>query len=153
MADEWPLFNLMFGILPFFLFALLLDTLPHRLKVTPLRYVTYGSLFFLMLIGQLLFHLSSALSDGPGWVYLVATMLPWVWFLRVFDNFLKTSYLSAQRGNRALFICLLWGAASAAVTGGILLSGWQTMPMIALVTGLSYLLPGSLFYLVSRYSH
>jgi hypothetical protein len=153
MTDVWSLFNLFFGILPFFVFSLLLNDLPLRLKVTPLRYVTYGSLFFLMLAAQMVFHLSTALGDGPGWVYLAATLLPWIWFLRLFDNFLKTSYLSGQRGSGALFKSLLWGTTCAAVTGVVLISGWQTITMLALIGGLSYLLPGSFFYLVSRYSH
>jgi hypothetical protein len=151
ITDVWLLFNLFFGILPFFIFALLLDDLPGRLKVTPLRYVAYGSLFFLMLAGQMVFHLSMALGDGPGWVYLVTTLFPWIWFLRVFDNFLKTSYLSGQKGSRALFLSLLWGGVSATVAGVVLIS-WQPMPLLVLIGGLSYLLPGSLFYLVSRFS-
>jgi uncharacterized membrane protein YjjP (DUF1212 family) len=153
MTDVWSVLNLFFGILPFFIFALLLDDLPRRLKVTPLRYVAYGLLFFFMLTGQMVFHLSTALGDGPGWIYLMTTLLPWIWFLRVFANFLKTSYLSGQRISRALFISLFWGAASVAVTGIVLISGWQTTPVPALISGLSYLIPGSLFYLVLRYSH
>lgn len=155
LAVEWTLFNLLFAILPFFVFALLLDHLPIRLKVTPLRYVAYGSLLFLMLAGQVVFYLSTALGDGPGWGYLAATLLPWIWFLRLFNNFLKTSYLCVRQGSLGLFMSLLWGAASAALTGAVLASGWQAipMPMPVLIGGLSYLLPGSLFYLVSRYSH
>jgi hypothetical protein len=151
MADHWSIFNLFFGIFPFFIFAQLLVYLPYRLKVTPQRYVGYGSLFFLMLASQILFHLSMRLSDGPGTAYLIATLLSWVWFLRVFSNFLKTSYKTRQKWNKGLFIALLWGLASGVAAGVALVSGWQTIPILALITGLSYLLPASLFYLLSRY--
>jgi hypothetical protein len=151
LVDDWQVYNLLFGILPFFLFAQLLAYLPRRLKVTPLRYVGYGSLFFLLLVGQILFHLSIVLGNGPGMLYLSVNLLSWGWFLRVFSRFLSTSYITGQKWNGGLFIALVWGAVSGGAMGVVLISGWLTIPMLALVAGLSYLLPASLFYLFSRY--
>ncbi|MGD8914777.1 MAG: hypothetical protein PVI97_20250 [Candidatus Thiodiazotropha sp.] len=151
MADGWQVFNLLFAILPFFLFALLLAYLPSRLKVTPLRYVGYGSLFFLMLACQLLFHLSILLGEAPGITYFVVNLIAWLWFIKVFGDFLRSSYVRDQKWSRGLFISLLWGIVVGAATGIALISGWLTMPIMALIAGLSYLLPASLFLLFSRY--
>jgi hypothetical protein len=151
MADGWPAFNLLFAILPFFLFALLLAYLPSRLKVTPLRYVGYGSLFFLMLACQLLFHLSIILGGEPGITYLVVNLIAWLWFIKVFSDFLRSSYVRGQKWSRGLFISILWGFVLGGITGIVIISGWLVTPKIALIAGLSYLLPASLFYLLSRY--
>jgi hypothetical protein len=151
MADGWPAFNLLFAILPFFLFALLLTYLPSRLKVTPLRYVGYGSLFFLMLTCQLLFHLSIILGGEPGITYLVVNLIAWLWFIKVFSDFLRSSYVRGQKWSRGLFISILWGFVLGGITGIVIISGWLVTPIIALIAGLSYLLPASLFYLLSRY--
>lgn len=153
MADGWPVFNLLFAILPFFLFALLLAYLPNRLKVTPLRYVGYGSLFFLMLVCQLLFHLSIILGGEPGITYLVVNLIAWLWFIKVFSDFLRSSYVRGQQWSRGLFISLLWGGVVGAANGIVLISGWLTTPIMALIAGLSYLLPASLFCLVSLYQN
>jgi hypothetical protein len=152
VADGWSVFNLLFAILPFFVFALLLAYLPGRLKVTPLRYVGYGSLFFLMLACQLTFHLSILLGGEPGIGYLAVNLIIWLWFIKVFSDFLRSSYVRGRQRCRGLFISLLWGFVVGAAAGIALISGWLATPMIALIAGLSYLLPASLFYLLCRYS-
>jgi hypothetical protein len=151
VADGWPVFNLLFGVLPFFLFALLLVYLPSRLKVTPLRYVAYGSLFFLMLVCQLLFHLSIILGGEPGITYLVVHLIVWLWFLKMFSDFKRSSYVRGQKWSGALFISLLWGVIVGGATGTVLISGWLETSAMVSIAALSYLLPASLFFLFSLY--
>ena len=98
VTDGWLSFNLLYGVLPFFLFPQLLAYLPSRLKVSPLRYVGYGSLFFLMLAAQLVFYLSIILGDRPGMTYLLLTLMAWLFLLRVITNFLRSSYVAAGCG-------------------------------------------------------
>ncbi|PVV08750.1 MAG: hypothetical protein B6D77_11345 [gamma proteobacterium symbiont of Ctena orbiculata] len=153
VADGWLSFNLLYGVLPFFLFPQLLAYLPSRLKVSPLRYVGYGSLFFLMLAAQLVFYLSIILGDRPGMTYLLLTLMAWLFLLRVILNFLRSSYMTGRLWHRGLLIWLLWGVASGCMAGLFLISGSITTAPLSLLAGASYILPASLFYLVLRYSN
>ncbi|MES9968581.1 MAG: hypothetical protein ABW092_01020 [Candidatus Thiodiazotropha sp.] len=152
VSAAWQGFNLLFGILPFFLFAQLLSLLPKGLKVTPLRYLAYGSLCFLMLAAQVVFSLSIMLADGPGVTYLLLVMTAWLFLLRVIINFLRSSFVTARIWQRGLFISLLWGLASGCITAFFLVSGSLTTALPPLLAGIGYLAPASLFYLVLRYS-
>ncbi|MBT2968640.1 MAG: hypothetical protein KME56_04995 [Candidatus Thiodiazotropha sp. (ex Ctena orbiculata)] len=147
--DAWAGFNLLFGILPFFLFAQLLLHLPRLLSVTPPGYLRYGLLFFLLLGAQFLFFLSSMQGDGVGLLYLLLLSLSWILQLRLVTNFYGFSYLSGRFCNRILFYALLWAGLIGAVTLVSLSAGWIGNPLWPLLAGILYLLPLMIFLLIA----
>ncbi len=148
-VDAWMVFDLLFGVLPFFLFGQLLARLPLRLGVTPPRYSSYGMLFFLMLAAQLLVHFSNLPGGGMGLGYLLLVAVSWWVLLRLVFNFLKFSYRTRRTWDQALFYLLLWGGAMGGLTLLSLRLGWITTPLGPLLAGISYLLPASLIVLIA----
>jgi uncharacterized protein involved in response to NO len=73
----WSWFNLIYGVMAFFLFGLLLQSYPRWLHVTPVRYARFGLIFFLLAGAQLLFFCSIGWFDGPGILYLAPLLLAW----------------------------------------------------------------------------
>jgi hypothetical protein len=146
--DGWTVFNLLYGVLPFFLFGLLLARLPRRLGVTPPRYSSYGLLFFLMLAAQLLRHLPVLPGGGMGLGYLLLVSVSWWFLLRQVFGFLKFSYRSDRIWDQTLFYLMLWGGAMGGLTLLSLGLGWMLSPLGPLLAGLSYLLPVLLIVLI-----
>jgi len=73
----WFWFNLLFGVVPLFLFAGLLQVLPIRTGGTPVRYTRYALVCFLLCGAQLAWHLSAWWGDGPGPLYLLLLLGGW----------------------------------------------------------------------------
>ena len=138
---EWMILNLLFGVAPMFLFGVLLSYLPDWLKVTPLRYVHYGALFFLMSIAQLVFHASLLFAGGPGLVFLGLLLFSWGLVLKYVRQFLSASYQKGLLPEWGLFIILSWGAVTGAGLSAWHLIWGDASPWLCWLGGLSYLPP------------
>lgn len=100
----WPAYNLLLLILPALLLGPLLTHLPARLKVTPIRYVGYAALFFVLLLGQLAFLAARLRGAEPGLTYLLLQALAWSMGLGLFQRMLAGSYRSDLRPGWILYI-------------------------------------------------
>jgi uncharacterized protein involved in response to NO len=140
-ASEWMVLNLMFGVIPMFAFGLLLHVLPQWLKVTPLRYVSYGALFFLMLASQLVFYLSLMFSEGPGMIYFTLILLSWLLMLKNTKQFFNSSYQKSLLIEQGLFITLLFGGSLGVGLFVLQLTGVFSSVPLCWLGGGSYLLP------------
>jgi hypothetical protein len=145
---KWMVFDLLFGILPMFISALLLTHMPNWLKVTPLRYVNYGLLFFLSMTSQLAFLASMALSGAPGLFYLLTLMTSWSVLLKYINGFIRSSYQRRMIVERGMFISLLWGVLVGIVLSVLLIYGLVNGVIYGVLAGNSYLFPLTLFLLV-----
>ncbi len=144
----WMAADLVFAILPMGLFGILLRRLPEWLKVTPLGYVSYSILFFLLLTAQLVFHLSILFGAQPGWLFALLSMAGWLLVLKHNRQFFAATYQRTIAIEQAIRRFLNWGAVAAA--GGylvLLLSHAASLMMFALV-GLSSLLPLAILILI-----
>jgi hypothetical protein len=120
----WFQFNLLFALIPCLLFAPLFEYLPGLLKVTPLTYVRFASLFFLLLLTQLLFHAAGFLGRAPGLVYLLSLGLFWALVLLTLKGMLRLSFVGIAGMAAALFhLLLLVGIVGLLIATG-LSSGW-----------------------------
>jgi hypothetical protein len=138
----WLVMDLGFGIVPMFIFGIMLNTLPVWLKVTPLRYVRYGMLFFLMLASQMFFYGTLLMGWEPGIFYAVLLLLIWLMMLNHIHQFLKTTYLKSVLIERGLQISLLWGLmVGSALMVSQLISSGATSVLFSGLGLLSYLLP------------
>ncbi|MET0067816.1 MAG: hypothetical protein ABW076_15835 [Candidatus Thiodiazotropha sp.] len=137
----WMAADLAFSILPMGLFGILLSRLPQWLKVTPLRAVNYGILFYLLLTAQLLFHLPILFGAQPGWLHGLLSLAAWLLLLKQTGQFYAATYqrnIGLERGMRVL---LIWGGAVATLGYlGLLLTDSASLSIIT-AAGLSYLLP------------
>lgn len=113
----WPAYNLLLLILPAMLLGPLLAYLPARLKVTPLRYVGYAALFFVLLLGQLAF-LSACLREvEPGLSYLLLQAMAWSMGLGFFQRMLTGSFRSDLRMGWILYIVVTAAGAAGLLFG------------------------------------
>lgn len=145
---DWMIFDLMFAILPASLFGAVLSHMPIWLKVTPLRYVNYGMLFFVILATQLVFHLSIIFSGSPGPFYLSLLLITWIACLKLVKNFLSSSFQRRRFIEQALFSLLLGGVSLGALLAVLNLSGALEGQQYYWLAGLSYLLPLVVFLLI-----
>ncbi len=122
-SSAWSGYNLLFGVMPWLLFALSFEFTPGRLKVTPPRYASYGLLFFVLLLSQLLFHLSSLTPGGVGMLYLLSLWLAWAMGLSTLKGLLNGSYRRDIAPLRGLYLALLAMGLAALVLGLYLLWG------------------------------
>ncbi len=154
VVTPWSWFNLLFGILPFFLFGLLFHVYPEWLRGTPVRYARFGSLFFLLLGGQLAYYLSTLMADGPGVVYLLILLLGWylsITTLKAISMLAINVRLVLVRWIDPLLKIAVLSLLAAA---GGLLSGWSEWAAYALLAGLSVsLVPILLLSLLAQLSH
>jgi hypothetical protein len=126
-ATGWSHFNLHFALLPTLLLGVLFEWLPGVLKVTPLTYVRYAFVFFLLLLSQLLFYTGLLWGQTPGLLYLLPLALAWGISLQTLRAMLKLSYVTLAGMAVALFylLLLLVGAGLFIALG--LLGGWQSL--------------------------
>ncbi|MEJ2453020.1 MAG: hypothetical protein P8103_02530 [Candidatus Thiodiazotropha sp.] len=124
MAAGWAQFNLLFALMPILLLGGAFEWLPPLLKVTPLTYVRFASLFFLLLIAQILFHADGLLGEAPGALYLLPLGLAWVTSLLTLRGMLRISFTGlAPMAAAVLHLLLLAGTAGLLIAVG-LVSGW-----------------------------
>jgi hypothetical protein len=124
MAAGWAQFNLLFALMPTLLLGGVFEWLPSLLKVTPPTYVRFASLFFLLLITQLLFHVSALLDVAPGLLYLLPLGLAWAFYLSTLRGMLRLSFTRlAPMAAAVLHLSLLAGAAGLLIAIG-LVTGW-----------------------------
>ena len=122
----WPLYNLLLLVLPTLLLGPLLAYLPAALKVTPVRYVGYGALFFVLLFGQLVFLATGLRGAEPGFLYLLLQATAWSLGLIFFQRMLATSFRSDLRLGWTLYAMV-----AAAGAGGVLFGiGFCYFPLI-----------------------
>jgi hypothetical protein len=147
-APGWFQFNLLFALIPCLLLAPLFEYLPGLLKVTPLTYVRFASLFFLLLLTQLLFHATGFLGQAPGLLYLLSLGIFWVVVLLTLKGMLNLSFAGIAGMATALFhLLLLAGVVGLLIATG-LSSGWlPALPAYAW-TGLLPLYLSALLVLV-----
>jgi uncharacterized membrane protein YqjE len=120
----WFQFNLLFALIPCLLLAPLFEYLPGLLKVTPLTYVRFASLFFLLLLTQLLFHADGFLGQAPGLTYLLSLGIFWGLVLVTLRGMLRLSFAGIAEMAVALFhLLLLAGIVGLLIATG-LISGW-----------------------------
>ncbi len=144
----WMTADLVFALLPTGLFGILLSRLPEWLKVTPLRYVNYGILFFLVLTVQLVFHLSILFGAQPGWSYALISLMSWWLMLKHVRQFFAATYQRKIAIEQVIRRFLYWGAAATAGGYLALLLTHSGSLMILAVAGLSYLLPLAILILI-----
>ncbi|MGD8909677.1 MAG: hypothetical protein PVF13_04105 [Chromatiales bacterium] len=126
-AAGWSQFNLHFALLPTLLLGVLFEWLPAVLKVTPLTYVRYTSLFFLLLLSQLLFYAGLFWGQSPGLLYLLPLGLVWGISLQTLRGMLKLSYVAVAGIAVAVFyLLLLLGGAGLFIAIG-LVGGWRSL--------------------------
>jgi hypothetical protein len=125
-VSAWSHFNFLFALVPLLLLGALFEWLPGLLKVTSPTYVRYASLFFLLLLSQLLFHATALWTGAPGLLYLLSLGVAWIGALLTLRGMLKLSYLPLVSTANLLFYLL----SLAAVTGLLIvvgmLAGWLT---------------------------
>ncbi|MCU7851047.1 MAG: hypothetical protein KZQ80_02420 [Candidatus Thiodiazotropha sp. (ex Monitilora ramsayi)] len=144
----WPLYNLLFAILPSILLGPLFAFLPNALRVTAMGYVRTASLFFMIMASQLAFHAAALLGATPGVVYLLFLVLVWGMIIITIKGMLTVSYGSAIGLARILFVWLWLAGAAGLVLGLSLLVGWlQALPVSVWVVPLLY--SGALLSLVA----
>ena len=113
----WPAYNLLLLILPALLLGPLLAYLPSRLKVTPIRYVGYAALFFVLLLGQLAFLAARLRGVEPGLTYLLLQALAWSMGLGLFRRMLAGSFRSDLRLGWILYIVVTMAGAAGLLFG------------------------------------
>jgi hypothetical protein len=113
----WQVYNLLLLVLPALLLGPLLAYLPAQLKVTPLRYVGYGALFFLLLFGQLAFLVVRLRGVEPGLTYLLLQAMAWSMGLAFFRQMLASSYRSDLRMGWSLWFVVLAAGTAGLVFG------------------------------------
>ncbi|MCU7809261.1 MAG: hypothetical protein KZQ73_15530 [Candidatus Thiodiazotropha sp. (ex Semelilucina semeliformis)] len=135
----WPLYNLLFAILPSMLLGPLFAFLPNALRVSAVGYVRTASLFFMIMASQLAFHAAALSGATPGVVYLLFLVLVWGMIIITIKGLLTVSYGSDIGLARMLF-ALLWLAGAAGLVLGVsLLAGWlQAFPVSVWVVPLLY---------------
>jgi hypothetical protein len=132
VSAGWGQFNLLFAVVPVLLLGVVFEWFPRLLKVTPLTYVRFASLFFLLLLSQLLFYLAALLGQSPGLLYLLVLGLVWGSSLQTLRGMLRLSY-TGLAGMAAAIVHLLTlvGVAGLAIAAG-LVSGWlSSLPAYA----------------------
>ncbi|MCU7810095.1 MAG: hypothetical protein KZQ77_02495 [Candidatus Thiodiazotropha sp. (ex Notomyrtea botanica)] len=135
----WPLYNLLFAILPSILLGPLFAFLPNALRVTAVGYVRTASLFFMIMVSQLTFHTAALLGTTPGVVYLLFLALVWGMIVIYIKGMLTVSYGSAIGLARIIFFLLWLASAAGLVLGVFLLAGWlQALPVSVWVVPLLY---------------
>ncbi|MCU7915337.1 MAG: hypothetical protein KZQ65_05380 [Candidatus Thiodiazotropha sp. (ex Gloverina cf. vestifex)] len=135
----WPLYNLLFAILPSMLLGPLFAFLPNALRVTAVGYVRIASLFFVIMASQLAFHTAALLGATPGVVYLLFLALVWCMIIIYIKGMLTVSYGSDIGLARILFVLLWLTGAAGLVFGVSLLAGWlQALPVSVWVVPLLY---------------
>ncbi len=128
-APGWMQFNLLFGIVPCLLLGPVFEYLPRLLKVTPLTYVRFSSLFFLLLLSQLLFLADTLWGRVPGLFYLLPLGLFWGLALLTLKGMLRLSYAGVVAMAEAMFHLLLVAGVAGLLMAGGLISGW--LPVLA----------------------
>jgi hypothetical protein len=123
-GTAWMQFNLLFGIVPCLLLGPVFEHLPRLLKVTPLTYVRFSSLFFLLLLSQLLFLADTLWGRVPGLFYLLPLGLFWGLALLTLKGMLRLSYAGVVAMAEALFHLLLVAGVAGLLMAGGLISGW-----------------------------
>jgi hypothetical protein len=123
LSSAWTGYNLLFGVMPWLLFAVSFEFTPGWLKVTPPRYASYGLLFFVLLLSQLLFHLSGMTPGGVGMLYLLSLWLAWAMALSTLKGLLNGSYRRDIAPLRGLYLALLAMGLAAPICGCYLLWG------------------------------
>ena len=123
LSNTWTRYNLLFAVIPWLLFGVLFEVVPGWLKVTPLRYARYGLLFFLLVLSQLLFHLSSLTQAGAGIAYLLSLWVAWWLALSSLKGLLNSSYRPDIGRLQWLYRLILLAGLVALVYGLFLLWG------------------------------
>ncbi len=124
MAAGWDQFNLLFALVPVLLLGASFEWMPGLLRVTPLTYVRFSSLFFLLLLSQLLFHADALLGEVPGLFYLLTLGLVWSLSLMTLRGMLRRSYVGlAGMAGSIVHLLLLAGVAGLGIAIG-LVGGW-----------------------------
>lgn len=113
----WSVYNLLMLVLPTLLLGPLLQRLPAILKVTPVSYVRYAVLFFLLTASQILFHGGMLLGEAPGFIYLALLALAWSTGLMFVKGMLAVSYRNDLRLGWTLFYLVLATAAAGLLAG------------------------------------
>jgi hypothetical protein len=113
----WSAYNLLFLVLPSLMLGPLLQRLPGILRVTPISYVKYATLFFLLSASQLLFHGALVQGAAPGSIYLTLLALAWSLGLILFKGMLTASYRRDLRLGWALFLLALATGAAGVLVG------------------------------------
>ncbi len=144
----WMAADLAFAVLPMGLFGILLSRLPEWLKVTPLGYVNYAILFFLLLTAQLVFHLSILLGAQPGWSFVLLSIGGWLLVLKHNRQFFAATYQRTIAIEQAIRFFLNWGAVAAAGGYLVLLLTHAASLMVLALVGLSSLLPLTILILI-----
>lgn len=109
-AAGWSQFNLLFVLVPCLLLGAVFQWLPGVLKVTPVSYVRYASLFFILLLSQVFFHAAVLRGEVPGLFFLMSLGAAWGLLLRTLRNLLKFSYSAIAGMAAAVFHLLLLAA-------------------------------------------
>lgn len=148
LAWYWMIYDLLYAVLPLFLWGVALSFMPRWLKVTPLRYVSYGMVFMLMLASQLAFYLSLLFSEAPGLIYLSLLLIAWAVCLNLLKGFLQSSFQRRQFTERGMFASLVWGATLGVALSLAMVFGHPLEPAVYWLAGLSYLLPLAVFLLI-----
>ncbi len=132
MAAGWAQFNLLFALMPTLLLGGAFAWLPPLLKVTPLTYVRFASLFFLLLIVQMLFHADGLLDETPGALYLLPLALAWVTSLSTLRGMLRLSFTGlAPMAAAVLHLLLLAGTAGLLIAVGLVSGRLPSLPAYA----------------------
>ncbi len=119
-AAGWRQFNLIFAIAPTLILGLLFEDLPRLLKVTPLTYVRFASLFFLLLLTQVAFLVDGLRGMPPGLLYLIGLGLVWGLSLGTLHGLIRFSYAGAAgRALVILYLLLALGLAGLALAIGL----------------------------------
>ncbi len=124
MVAGWAQFNLLFALMPILLLGGVFEWLPPLLKVTPPTYVRFASLFFLLLIAQLLFQADGLLGEAPGPLYLLPLGLAWVVSLSTLRGMLRLSFTRLAPMAATLFHLLLLAGTLGLLIAVGLVGGW-----------------------------
>ncbi len=142
---EWRRFNLVFAVAPALMLGPLFAYLPRLLKVTPLTYVRYAALFFLLALTQLAFLFDALMGTPPGLLYLLCLGLFWglsLWTVRGLFSF---SFSGLAARARSILYLLVAIAMTGLVLAAGLYGGWLATPPAYLWIGV---LPLHLFVLL-----
>lgn len=150
----WLRFNLLFGISPFILFGLLLQLYPRWVDATLVRYTRYGLISILLGGAQILFFLAVWLSDGPGWLYLLAILSAWWLMLSTLDGISRLRVLGPRDQVNWVNYGLLCGMAVLLFSGCCLILGWHETADFALWAGVSgFLIPMVLLIVLNHLTY
>ncbi len=122
----WRQFNLLLAIAPTLMLGPLFDRLPRLLRVTPLTYVRYVSLFFLLALTQLAFLIDGLRGTSPGLLYLAGLALAWGLSLTTLRGLIGLSYRGDAGRASAILYLLLMIALTGLVLAIGLYGGWLT---------------------------